>query len=178
MADTDSKPSSLKSGDEWWETLSPLEKEALVLPLLEDRYSYGQIQAELGVSTRNRVITIAHRIKKQYPELVDTFNKSATSAQPTLRPATRGAHARQIKARVKRRSEDLARAKVPELQVIKTSPPPGRPRTRDEIIDANIHDMPPPSRGPFIDDPINKRDRAYGAALNAIIYKLIDAGVV
>src|SRR3990167_9703724 len=176
----DGKRGSLNSGNTWWKSLKPIEKIAVVKPLLEDGLTSEQAKVRLHLSSKNMIVNVRNQIMKFYPEGMPDRKNGPRSSTPALpRPSRRGAHARQIKERVKRRNEDLARAKVPELQVIKNpTPPPKRPRTREEIIDANIHDMPPPSRGPFIDDPINIKYRAYVAALNSIIYKLIDAGVV
>jgi hypothetical protein len=55
------------------------------------------------------------------------------------------------------------------------TPPPKRPRTRDEIIDAYVRLMPKPTYSSFVEDP--EEDIKYGASMNHIFYRLIDAGV-
>lgn len=73
-------------GMSWWNGLSAREKENVVEPMLDRTMSSGEITAELGLKSRNSVITVRARISKQRKEKglsMDTWmqNTGASSSR-------------------------------------------------------------------------------------------------
>ena len=83
-----------KFGLAWWNTLSAREKEAEIAPLLDQGLTSSAIAIELGLLTRNRVITVRSRIKT-YREK-NGISISSWADGPPVRPHKELEHVRDV----------------------------------------------------------------------------------